>query len=204
MLVSEVGLLVDETCGHHQMASHPVGVLLAQRLQLDPRALVQVARFDIVWKVGIVVTRSNGSELSRHPLFFGELPLEVTRIPIAACRLPTSGPQLLVTTATAAGGTLARTCTGALPRTCTRTLPIACPTEPATTLLSVIAVALLSIPFLSIPRALTAPVSAGALTVTRRRATTVSAGALTVTGGASAPFAVTTGSPLLPVTRASS
>jgi hypothetical protein len=57
MLVGELGVVVDEPSGHHEVASHLVGVLLRERLQLDARRLVEIRRPDVVRDLRLLAAR---------------------------------------------------------------------------------------------------------------------------------------------------
>ncbi|WP_431279039.1 hypothetical protein [Leifsonia poae] len=129
------------------------------------------------------MTRANGAQFTRHPLFFGELALLVTRIPVASRRPAFARPQLFVPAASATA------------------LPLTVPPRVALTgtLTAVLRV--------SSAIALAATVATGALTVARgpstitlRTGTAIPAGALTIARSASTAISTST----LTVTRRSS
>src|SRR5690606_35887317 len=118
--VGERGILVDETAGHHEVLGDPVGVVLAERLELGARGAVELIRGDVVGDDGVVVagagigvagrtrarlagTGSGARCGSRSAL---RSPGSAPSTPACGARLP--GPRLPAAGSAAAGSSTAR------------------------------------------------------------------------------------------------
>ena len=60
MLVREFGIFIEELGCRDQVPRDPVRVLLAERLQFGTCTLVEVARFDALGNLRVIVARADG------------------------------------------------------------------------------------------------------------------------------------------------
>ena len=96
MLVRELRVRLDQSTGHDEVLRHPVGVVFAQRLQLDARLPGQITCLDLVRDDGVVVPRTDGLQFAVPLRVFVVPATLVAGIPIAAGGPSLSRPELVV------------------------------------------------------------------------------------------------------------
>ena len=93
MAVSELRVILDQACSHHEMLRNALCVLLAQGLQLVESNPVELFRSDILGDLGCLVIRTYRADAERISIL-GNLSLPGVPIPAGWC--PALGPQALL------------------------------------------------------------------------------------------------------------
>jgi hypothetical protein len=103
VLVRQLRVVVDEERGREQVLRDPVGVLLAQGLELAPRDLVEIARLHALGDLRVVVPRADRADAERvavDPLLAGGLTEAGTRVARAVPEAGTVAVRSAVVTGT--------------------------------------------------------------------------------------------------------
>ena len=113
MLVSELGVLLDETSSHHQVTGDALGVLLLKRLQLVAGDAIEIRILDVIGDGRSIVVRTNRARVEGVAVL-GLFPL--TGGTVAAGRGTALGPETLLVRRTGTVGTTAALGLGATRR----------------------------------------------------------------------------------------
>jgi len=103
--MSELGIVVDQPSGHHQMACHTLGVLLAEGLQFVSCDAIEVSGDNLVRDYRVVMMSANRPDAEGVAILRG---LALAGILVAASWGATLGPEALLIGLASASGSGAR------------------------------------------------------------------------------------------------